>query len=360
MNGSFTEIIQVAAAVSENDAISNMIFAIDRKFKQSGFRTKIFAEKIPATFQGNVHKLSQLNLNNNYFLVYHYGIGFDFHGLYEHPIEKKRMVFYGVTPSEFFEPYSLNIAGQLKRGLDSLEHYAKSFQSACVLSDSTGNVLLQKGFRDYTKIPFIDNDLIYREQSKRSNSEKPIHILVLGRISPNKRLQDAIKLAYYLKNTGIKFQMNIVGRIAPELESYYNELVDLAYYLQVTDCIRFFGMISPQELEEIWQQTDFYFTASMHEGFCVPVIEAMVRDVVVIGCQYNGSSIEQTMGGAGILCYGFDPAMIAELIDMHNPQNPDSARLYENCLESQRKRMTVYRSEVESFLTGSFFLHDNR
>jgi hypothetical protein len=114
-------------------------------------------------------------------------------------------------------------------------------------------------------------------------------------------------------------------------------------------------MIDPSELENIWQVTDFYFTASMHEGFCVPVIEAMQRDVLAVACHYEGSSIEQTMGSAGVLCYGFQPALLAELIAMHNPHQPETFENYQNCIIDQRNRFNMYLSELSAFLSGEFF-----
>lgn len=352
-------IIQVAAGLAENDAITNMIFALNDRFRSKGYKTRILAGKFPAAFSRIAESTKNNTLKKTDFLIHHYGTGFRFEPSYEHPAERKRIMFYGITPSYFFAPYSLQIAGELDRGLSEIKNLAQTFKDAYVLSDETGYVLKSHGFAGYTRIPFTDERLIRQQRGKyirdrRSSAE--LRLLVLGRVSPNKRIEDAIKTVFFLKRAGCDPKMKITGVTAPELSGYLEECRNYVRYLKLEENIEFTGPLGQNQLERLWRETDFYLTVSQHEGFCVPVIEAMARQVAVAACQFEGSAIDQTAGDAGIVTYGFDPAVMAELICLYHPyRTPESSQRYAGLIKSQNDRFNRYCDEVSLFLSGSFF-----
>jgi len=56
-----------------------------------------------------------------------------------------------------------------------------------------------------------------------------------------------------------------------------------------------------------------FLSTSDHEGYCLPLIEAMYHGVPVVAHQTGGTP--EAMGGAGVLYNDLDPAELAVLMD---------------------------------------------
>lgn len=80
-----------------------------------------------------------------------------------------------------------------------------------------------------------------------------------------------------------------------------------------TDGMVFCGSISDERVAAHYREADIFLSLSEHEGFCVPVIEAMRAGTVVIA--YEGGAVAETLGGAGVLLHTLDPLLVAEVID---------------------------------------------
>ena len=71
------------------------------------------------------------------------------------------------------------------------------------------------------------------------------------------------------------------------------------------------GAIPPETLRSFYERADVFVTASDHEGFCVPLLEAMSFDVPIVA--RATSAVPETLGGAGLLVDATDgPLVIAE------------------------------------------------
>jgi glycosyltransferase involved in cell wall biosynthesis len=62
-----------------------------------------------------------------------------------------------------------------------------------------------------------------------------------------------------------------------------------------------------------WAVTDVFVCLSEHEGFCVPVLEAMELGVPVVA--YAAAAVPETLGGAGVLLDDKGPLVVAEAVD---------------------------------------------
>jgi glycosyltransferase involved in cell wall biosynthesis len=154
----------------------------------------------------------------------------------------------------------------------------------------------------------------------------------VGRIAPNKCIEELITaFAWFHRNIEPQSRLLIVGseRSAP---SYYTMLKMYAAELEL-DTVFFERFASPAGLSAYYQIADLFATPSRHEGYCLPLVEAMHKGVPVIARRTGGTP--EAMGNAGILVDEFRPEELAELFGMlcHDPS------LRETVLASQRQRM---------------------
>ena len=67
-----------------------------------------------------------------------------------------------------------------------------------------------------------------------------------------------------------------------------------------------------EELAVYYRHAAVYISLSEHEGFCVPLVEAMAADVPVLA--YAAAAVPDTLGGAGVQFAPKDLEYAAELL----------------------------------------------
>ena len=128
-----------------------------------------------------------------------------------------------------------------------------------------------------------------------------INILFVGRIVPNKRIEDHIRLAeMYKRYVDSYYRFIFVGRY-DGMPRYYAQIRALiAEYEMLPDRFWFTGPVPDEDLAAFYRWADVYVSLSEHEGFCVPLVEAMAADVPVAGL-CAPAAVPETLGGAGVL-----------------------------------------------------------
>jgi len=126
--------------------------------------------------------------------------------------------------------------------------------------------------------------------------------LFVGRVAPNKRISVLIEALAHLRTSFPKLHVAIVGNA----EGAYSEEADrcrkLAAQLGVSDRVHLIGAISDADLAAAYASADLFVMPSVHEGFCLPVLEAMEHGVPVIAAA--ATALPETLSGAGLL---FEP-----------------------------------------------------
>jgi glycosyltransferase involved in cell wall biosynthesis len=140
-----------------------------------------------------------------------------------------------------------------------------------------------------------------------------INILFVGRIVPNKRIEDHIRLAeHYKRYIDSYYRFVFVGRY-DGLPRYYNAVrAMILQYRMLPDRFLFPGAVTDDELAAYYRWADVYVSLSEHEGFCVPLVEAMAADVPVLA--YAAGAVPETLGGAGITFAPKDLEFAAEMV----------------------------------------------
>jgi L-malate glycosyltransferase len=142
-------------------------------------------------------------------------------------------------------------------------------------------------------------------------SRRGAHWLAVGRVSPNKALEATVAaLAVARAHGDPDARLQLVGK--PATDSYVAALHRYVADLGLADAVQFAGHASDATVEAAYADADVLVVTSEHEGFCVPVVEAMAAGVPVVA--FDQGAVPEVLGGAGVLVSDKDPYALAAAI----------------------------------------------
>ncbi len=334
------KIIQVMPTVSLGDAVSNDARAIARVISDMGYKTRIYAENIDRRIKDScIRKISKLpRLNCDDIVIFNHSTGTQLCYTLPQLGGRKMMIYHNITPPEFFDGFSPISAALTRQGYEGTKFLSDKIDYVMAVSKYNAEDLRRMGytcpmsvrpilipFEDYKKHP--DAEIV-----KEYGEDGYTNIVFVGRIAPNKKQEDLIKIfAYYKKKINPKSRLIIVGNDVG-MEKYSGALKAYTEALELDDVI-FTGHISFKALLAYYEVADVFLCMSEHEGFGVPLVEAMFFDVPIIA--YNSSAIADTLGGSGVLVDDKDPVLVSKLIERIVTDKP----LRNSILSTQRKRL---------------------
>jgi glycosyltransferase involved in cell wall biosynthesis len=182
------------------------------------------------------------------------------------------------------------------------------------------NDLLRLGFRDCEVVPILfDRDRLDVEPdpavAARLASDRDrggVEWLFVGRISPNKAQHDLLKsFAAYRLAYDPKARLRLVGGSSSHL--YERALETFAHETGCADAVTFAGSVTPEALAAYYRNADVLVCLSRHEGFGVPLLEAMHYGVPVVALR--STAVPETLGDAGLLVATAAPAVVSAAVD---------------------------------------------
>lgn len=339
-------IVQFSAGFNPGDAISNEMLMLKAYFQEIGFEGEIYSENIGKDTKGLAKKFKSYNEKDFDFVIYHHSIHsavFDFVEKLKSP---KALIYHNVTPSHFFEPYDLKLTHYLKKGREELKNLNGKFQLYFADSEFNRKELLDLGFSNVQVLPIIYDFAKFKKRDSTPSNEVK-QIIFVGRIAPNKKQDDLIKLAKVLKDYFFSdFQIHLVGYCSKELELYKEELISLIQLFGLENHILFSDFLSDELLAEYYQKADLFLCMSEHEGFCVPLLESMFYDVPIIA--FDAGAVKDTLDGAGILVKEKNFPSICEcILKIFSDRD-----FREKILISQRERLDRFRKGNHTSIIG--------
>ena len=345
---------QLIPAFHRGDAIGDTAFHMKKLFLSKGYQSEIYClsrdkglekesqlfERFPAQKKSDVALL-------------HFGLPSPLTDALIGMPGKKAILYHNITPSEFFSGYSPEMVHITNLGRKELEKLAPHVQVALADSEYNRQELIDLGFVHTEVLPLFIDFVKYEKPIDRFTYEYFMdgrtNILFTGRIVPNKKIEDLIKVVfYYKKYISPLVRLIIVGKTT-SLPEYYKSLVRLAdeFYLKPEE-IHFTGHIPDEEMFALYKASDVFLSMSEHEGFGLPFVESMVFDLPVVA--YDCTAVPYTLDGAGVLIKDKDVGFVAEFIALL-VQNQE---LQDKILEGQRLRLERYRKmDLDSFILKS-------
>ena len=311
-------------SITTGDAVSNDVLGMYRVLREQD-TVRIFAEgwtiKEPRVTPWL--KLTSFLRKPGDILIYHYSRGWQ-PGL-ELLAElrcRKVIKYHNVTPPGFLARYSSDFAAMCLEGRQQIEPIARS-NSDLYLSASAYNMreLVDAGapaaksfvvppFHHVNRLNSIEADRAVLNQYQNGN----VNICTVGRVAPNKNHIALIEaFGAYHGDYNAKSRLIIVGKEETRLARYSRLLRQLIRRLKLDDAVSFVGEVTDHQLKAYYSVADVFLTTSDHEGFCVPLVEAMAMKVPIAA--YASSAIPETVGAAGIVWEERNPYLLAESIN---------------------------------------------
>lgn len=331
-------VIQLISTIAFGDAVSNDTLALQDVIKSMGYTTRIYAESVVSPYDSKialpVEEIGELNKDD--IAIYHLSTGSQLSFDFADYKCRKIVVYHNITPPEFFEGNNQYIKGINKWGLEGAAFLKDKVDYCLADSEFNRQNLIDMGYtcpidvlpivipmKDYKKKP---NKWALKECSGYTN------IMFTGRIAPNKKQEDVIAAFYYYKKLyNPDAKLILAGSYKPE-DIYYQRLIKYIRRLAIRD-VTFTGHKKFNYILGYYKSADVFLCMSEHEGFCVPLVEAMMFDVPVIA--YDSTAIPGTLNGSGILLEDKDPVFVAGCID----RVVRDKNLRQQMIEGERKRL---------------------
>ena len=249
------------------------------------------------------------------------------------------VLYHNITPAHFFAPYDPVLFGLSVRGRRELASLAGRVDLALGVSEYNRQELESLGFADTGVFPIpVDVDRLRHAPRTptidRLLDDEFANFLFVGRIVPNKKIEDIIRLAeHYKRYVDAYYRFIFVGRYDGVPRYYYMLRALLAELGWLQERFLFTGPVPDTELAAYYRSASVYISMSEHEGFGMPLVEAMATDVPVLA--YSCTAVPDTLGGAGVQFAPKNFELAAELLG--ELAYDDGVRA--SVLDGQRRRL---------------------
>ena len=344
------KIIQLMPTITYGDAVSNDAVAIHSLLRSNGQPSEIYAENIGKRCPVKSVKRYQYgqlkrNVKEDDIILYHGSTGTRLNDEIPSLPGRKILRYHNITPYRFFRDYSAEAEILTKKGIAQFRRLNQAFQS--VIADSSFNRqdLVEMGYRCRMDvcpvlIPFDDYKKKPDPETERQCRDGVTNILFVGRIAPNKKQEDLIASFYaYRKLYNPDSRLILVGTWSG-MERYHARLVQYVEELGLTGHVVFSGHISFSQILAYYRSADLFLCMSEHEGFCVPLVEAMLFRLPILA--YNCCAVEETLGGGGLLVSKKDPVETAAAMD-YLIRNEELRNYYRKMQRSRLKDLSIDR-----------------
>lgn len=300
-----TRVTQYVADLRSGDAVSDIVRAFHRLLKGWGFQARIAAAGWGDDLRGEVEAYAQCTADASepHLHVYHFSVACS--PMTEHfrrQPGRKMLVYHNITPPEWFLGYdegALWATGLARHELASLQDCVEIASSY-----STYNLgeLEDLGFPRVVRVPMVLDFTRFGTppdpERLRALQDGDTHMLFVGRVAPNKCQEDVVRIFWhYQRRINPKSRLHLVG--PHSIPTYVERLRGLIGDLGLTDRVDLAGRVDDGTLAALYRGSRAFICMSEHEGFCVPLLEAMHSGVPVVA--YAAGAVPDTMGRAGLL-----------------------------------------------------------
>jgi glycosyltransferase involved in cell wall biosynthesis len=212
--------------------------------------------------------------------------------------------YHNVTPHEFFDVWDRPLADALDWGRRQLRALARCSRLGLADSHYNEQELRSVGFASTAVVPVLAdvrrNGLARDERlyDELIATKRGADLLFVGRIAPNKAQHELVKLlALYRRTFDAGARLFLVGGSAsPRYDVALERFIAGAGQDDAVVCT---GPVTDAALRTYYDAADVFVSLSRHEGFGVPLVEAMAHDVPIVA--RASTAVPETVGAAGVL-----------------------------------------------------------
>ena len=338
-------------AAHRGDAVGDNARALRDTLRAWGHESDIYALEIDADMTAEARPWTDAAARQGDVTILHYAVPSPMNDALASLPGARVLQYHNVTPARFFAPFDAGLARICAIGRRELAALADRVDLALGVSEFNRAELVELGF-ERTGVLSLIVDTERLTSAPRVPSLETflqdglVNILFVGRIAPNKKIEDHIRLAeQYKRYVDIYYRFIFVGRdeAVPRYANAVRALI--AEYQMLPERFWFTGPVPEAELAAFYRNAHAYVSLSEHEGFCAPLVEAMAMDVPILA--YAAAAVPETLDGAGVTFAPKDLEYAAELLGALIYDLPFRQRV----LEGQRQRLArLARRRVDAEL----------
>ena len=309
---------QLVPSFAPRDAVGNHTLQVQDVLRGMGFASEIYVANARPEVASLSKPYLELRPDADTWLLYQSSTGSPMAEWLLGRPEPKLVNYHNITPASAFAPWEPHVGVELQAGRRQLADLAPVTELA--IADSTYNEreLIRLGYRKTTVVPILldtatfDHAVDQRAADRmRSEASGGSSWLFVGRIAPNKAQHDLIKaFAVYRRAYDGKARLRLVG--GSSSHRYISALEEFTRELGLADAVEFAGDVADELLGAHYRAADVYVSASDHEGFGVPLLEAMYHGVPVVA--YASTAVPETVGDGGLCVTDKSPTALAAAV----------------------------------------------
>jgi glycosyltransferase involved in cell wall biosynthesis len=330
---------QLIPSFVAGDATGQAALHLQLLLRRLGHFGELYAGEVGPGLDSLAHPAPALRPRPDDLVLYHHGIASPLSSRLMHLPCRRGVVFHNISPARYYAGTPL--AEALLTGRAQLAAMAPFVDLALGVSDYNGAELREAGYRAVHTVPLFVEPERFSEASadkamvRRLSGTGPV-VLSVSRVAPHKRFEDLLALHAELLELRPEARLLLVGGYEPG-SRYFKSLQRTARALSG---VHFLGRLTHAELVAAYRTANVFVSMSEHEGFGVPLLEAMAAQVPVLA--YAAAAVPETLGGAGI---AFDQKRFAFLAELVVDVCEDAA-LREQLLVGQARRLKDFSAET--------------
>jgi glycosyltransferase involved in cell wall biosynthesis len=295
---------QWVPAAHQGDAIGDSARRVRTLLRAMGHQSDLFALTIDDALKNDVRPFGDGAAARGDLTIFHYALPSPMTAAFAALDGGRILQYHNVTPASYFAAYDPALFRLASLGRQELATLVGRVDLARGDSEFNRRELDALGFAPTGVFPIaVDTARVtqpaVRPALERILDDGLVNFLFVGRIAPNKKIEDHIRLAeVYKRYIDAYYRFIFVGRYDVVPRYYATIRALMAEYRLLNDRFIFTGPIPDEELAVYYRHAAVYVSLSEHEGFCVPLVEAMAADVPVLA--YAAAAVPDTLGGAGV------------------------------------------------------------
>ena len=308
---------QFTAVLSGRDAVGHHTLAVDGMLREIGADTTIFAAHVNPELKDRVtHYRHHVDAPAPDLIIYQASTGTP---VADYLLERPEPVvvnYHNMTPAEYYYPWKPHLGAELDHGRRQLARLCRQAHFGIADSEFNAGELRSFGLNNVEVSPVLVNEAVLPVGGALASAGSvgvvsKVTLLFVGRLAPNKCQQDLVSALAVLRRWRPGVELVLVG--ASSADVYEAALKDFGAELGVGDAVRFVSSVSSSELVRWYRRADVFVCLSEHEGFCVPLVEAMAWGVPVVAAA--AAAVPETLGGAGVLLTDKSAVVVAAAVE---------------------------------------------
>jgi glycosyltransferase involved in cell wall biosynthesis len=309
---------QWVPAAHRGDAIGDSARHMRDLLRALGHESDLYALTIDDDLRDEVRRFDEPAARQGDLTIFHFALPSRMTGAFAQLRGGRVLQYHNVTPASFFAAYDPALFRLASLARQELARLVGNVDLALGVSDYNRQELEALGFAETGVLPLaVDLTRVTRRVERpaleRILDDEFVNFLFVGRIAPNKKIEDHIKLAeHYKRYVDAFYRFIFVGRY-DAVPRYYSTIRALmSEYRLLNERFVFTGPVPDEDLAVYYRHSAVYVSLSEHEGFCAPLLEAMAAEVPILA--YSAAAVPETLGGAGVQFAPKDLEYAAELL----------------------------------------------